>query len=130
VTVYVGNQLGGSAVDGFKACTKLFQFFILRPGSDITEAVFSRCNTIISTNGKGNTLGFDLLGVAVFSLFVEEAVSGNLTADKIETFFLGEGQPSFFAKVKGLGCDNRTGVIDSNVVFHRDRLSWVIVRAT
>ena len=130
MTVDVGNQLGGCFVDGLKARTKLFQFLVLRPGGDIAEAVFTCSNTIIGTNGKRNAFGFDLLGVAVFSLFISETVSGNLTADKVQTFLLSKGQPSIFAKVKGLGCNNRTGVIDSNVVFHRDRLSWVIVRAT
>ena len=44
--------------------------------------------------------------MAVFSLFVEETVCGDLTADKVQSFILGECKATIFAKVKGLGCDD------------------------
>ena len=89
VAVDVGDKLGGGFVDGFKACTKLFQFLIFRPGCDIAEAVFARCDTVIGTYGKGNAFCLDFLGVAVFLLLVEETLHGNLAADKVQAFVLG-----------------------------------------
>ena len=83
VTVNVGNQLGGSAVDGFKTCTEFFQLLVLRPSCDIAEAVFTCCYTIISTNGERYAFCLDFLGIAVFLLLVEETLHRNLAADKV-----------------------------------------------
>ena len=130
MTVDVGNQLGGSAVDGFKTCTKLFQLLVFRPRCDIAKAIFACFNTIIGTNGKRYTFCLDFLGMAVFSLFIEETVCGDLTADKVQPFVLGECKATIFAKVKGLGCDDRTGVIDYNVVFDRYRHTGIVVRTS
>ena len=66
VAVDVGNQLGGSAVDGFKACTKLFQLLVFRPRCDIAKAVFSCFNTIIGTYGERYTFCLNFLCMTVF----------------------------------------------------------------
>ena len=130
MAVDVGNQLGGSAVDGFKTCTKLFQLLVFRPRCDIAKAIFACFNTIIGTNGKRYTFCLDFLGMAVFSLFVEEPICGDLATDKVQPFVLGECKATIFAKVKGLGCDDRTGVIDYDVVFDRYRHTGIVVRTS
>ena len=66
MTVDVGNQLGGSAVDGFKTCTKLFQLLVFRPRCDIAKAIFACFNTIIGTNGKRYTFCLNFLCMTVF----------------------------------------------------------------
>ena len=129
VAVNVGDKLGGGLIDGLKACTKLFQFLVFRPGCDIAEAVFARCDTIIGAYGKGNTFCLDFFGVSVFLLFVEETLHGNLTADKVQAFVLGQVQAAVFAKVKGLCRNNRTGVIDGYILLDGYRHTGVIVRA-
>ena len=68
--------------------------------------------------------------MTVFSLFVEETICGNLAADKVQPFVLGKSKATIFAKVKGLGCDNRTGVIYCDMAFDHYRHTGVIVRTT
>ena len=130
VAVDVGDKLGRGFVDGFKTCTKLFQFLVFRPGCDIAEAVFACGDTIIGTYGKGNAFCLNFLGIAVFLLFVEETLHGNLAADKVQTLVLSQEQSTVFAKVKGLCRNNRTGVIDGYILFDCYRHTGVIVRAT
>ena len=130
VAVDVSDKLGGGFIDGFKTCTKLFQLLIFRPGCNIAEAVFARSDAIIGTYSKGNAFCLDFLGVSVFLLFIEETLHRNLAADKVQASFLCQVQATVFAKVKGLCRNNRTGVIDSYILFDRYRHTGVIVRAT
>ncbi len=130
MTVDVGYQLRGGLIDCFKTFTEHFQLLVLRPRCDIPKAVFAGGDAVVGTHGKGNAFCLDFLGVAVFQLLIEEAVCGNITADKVQAFLLGQIQSAVFAKVKGLCCENRTGVIDGYMIFHGDRHTGVIVRAT
>ena len=65
VTLDVVNQLAGSFVDGLQTGPQLFQLLALGPESNISEAVFAGLNTEILTNGIGNALGLNFLGVSV-----------------------------------------------------------------
>ena len=64
VTVNVCNQFRGSFADRFKACTKLCQSLILRPPSNIAEAVLAGFNAVVSAYGIGNAFGFHFFGVS------------------------------------------------------------------
>ena len=127
VPVNVGNQLGGSLVDGLKACAKLFQLLVFRPCCDIAEAVFASCNAVVGAHGKGNAFSLDFLGIAVFLLFGLKLIGGDFAAHKVQPLVLGEPQSPAFGNVQRFCCKNGTGVIDHHTLLDGYGIAGVIV---
>ena len=128
--VNVGNQLGGSLVDGLKACSKLFQLLVFRPCCDIAEAVFAGCDTVVGAHGKGNAFSLDFLGITIFLLLGLKLIGGDFTAHKVQSLFLGEPQRPILGNIQRLCGKNGTGVVDHNIVLDGHGFTGVIVGAT
>ena len=130
MAVDVGNQLGGSAVDGFKACTKLFQLLVFRPCCNIAEAVFTGCDAVVGTHGKGNAFSLDFLGVAVFLLLGLELIGGDFAAHKVQPLVLCEPQRPALGNIQRFCRKNGTGVIDYHALLDGYGIAGVIVGTT
>ena len=130
VPINVGNQLRGSLVDGLKACTKLFQLLVFRPCCNIAEAVFTGCDAVVGTHGKGNAFSLDFLGVAVFLLLGLELIGGDFAAHKVQPLVLGEPQRPALGNIQRFCRKNGTGVIDYHALLDGYGIAGVIVGTT